>query len=148
MERINNSMSPVINLDSTGKQRNQIMRTAAEILRRLSQKTDVDLEVKDMLATLVYCFREIEQGIDQSAMAWEKRDYWVKAEELRQRWSWPGDMADQIQAMVYKEDWNRMPTIMVKLLPRFNDITITKLTRKESLWEGAYDRLMKEKPAQ
>ncbi len=139
-------MSPVINTDSTGKERNQLMRTAAEILRRLSQKTDIDSDVKNMLALLVYCFREIEAGIDQSAQAWEKRDYWVKAEELRQRWSWPGDTADQIQAMIFNEDWNRMPPLMVKLLPRFADIKITKLTRSESMWEGVYDKLMREKP--
>ena len=33
-------MSRVINPDSTGKQRNQIMRTGAEILRRLSQNDE------------------------------------------------------------------------------------------------------------
>jgi len=140
-------MSRVINPDSTGKQRNQLMRTAAEILRRLSQKTDIDADVKDMLAMLVYCFREIDEGIDQSAQAWEKRDYWVKAEELRQRWSWPGDMADQLQAMIYQEDWNRLPALMVKLLPRFAEVKITKLTRNESLWQGAYERLLRDKPA-
>ena len=31
-------MGRVINTDSTGKQRNQSMRTGAELLRRLSQK--------------------------------------------------------------------------------------------------------------
>jgi len=139
-------MSRVINPDSTGKQRNQLMRTAAEILRRLSQKADIDNEVKDMLAMLVYCFREIDEGIDQSAQAWEKRDYWVKAEEFRQRWGWPGDTADQIQAMIYHEEWNKLPAIMVKLLPRFADVKITKLTRKESLWQGSYERLLQEKP--
>lgn len=137
-------MSPVINLDSTGKQRNQLMRTAAEILRRLSQKAEIDNDVKDMLAMLVYCFREIESGIDQSAQAWEKRDYWVKAEELRQRWSWPGDMADQIQAMLLDENWAQLPTLLVKLLPRFADIKITKLTRSESMWQGTYERLLRE----
>ncbi len=35
-------MGRVINTDSTGKQRNQQMRTAAEILRRLSQKQALD----------------------------------------------------------------------------------------------------------
>jgi hypothetical protein len=139
-------MSRVINTDSTGKQRNQLMRTAAEILRRLSQKSEIDSDAKDMLAMLVYCFREIEEGIDQSAQAWEKRDYWVKAEELRQRWSWPGDAADQLQAMIYQEKWEQLPAMMVKLLPRFADIKITKLTRSESLWQGAYDRLMRAKP--
>jgi hypothetical protein len=139
-------MGRVINTDSTGKQRNQLMRTAAEILRRLSQKQVIDAEVKDMAAMLVYCFREIEEGIEQSAAAWEKRDYWIKAEELRRRWMWAGDMADQLRAMIYKDEWHLMPQMMVKLLPRVADIKITKMTRSEALWNGAYERLMAEKP--
>lgn len=137
----------VINTDSTGKQRNQIMRTVAEILRRLSQKQVVDDEVRNMTAMLVYLFREIEAGIDQSATAWEKRDYWVKSEELRQRWMWVGDMADQLRSMIYNEQWTLLPPIMLKLLPKVADIKITKMTRSESMWDGVYDKLMREKPA-
>jgi hypothetical protein len=140
-------MSRVINPDSTGRQRNQLMRTAAEILRRMGQKTAVDEEVKDMVATLVFCFREIDEGIDQSAAAWEKRDYWVKAEELRQKWSWASDMADQLRVMVYNDEWHLMPQMMIKLLPRVADIKINKMTRKEDQWAGAYERLIREKPA-
>ncbi len=139
-------MGRVINTDSTGKQRNQTMRTVAEILRRLSQKQVVDDEVRNMTAMLVYCFREIEAGIEQSATAWEKRDYWVKSEELRQRWMWVGDMADQLRNMVYSDNWTLLPPIMLKLLPRVADIKITKMTRDVSLWDGVYDKLMKEKP--
>ncbi|MBI1278562.1 MAG: hypothetical protein GC179_10595 [Anaerolineaceae bacterium] len=136
----------VINTDSTGKQRNQTMRTVAEILRRLSQKQQVDDEVRNMTAMLVYCFREIEAGIEQSATAWEKRDYWVKSEELRQRWMWVGDMADQLRTMLFTDQWTLLPPMMLKLLPRVADIKITKMTRDVSLWDGVYDKLMKEKP--
>jgi hypothetical protein len=139
-------MSRVINTDSTGKKRNQNMRTAAEILRRLSQKSDIDDEAKDMVATLVYCFREIDEGIEQSAEVWEKRDYWMKAEEFRQRWRWAGAAADEIQALVFSDSWHLLPQIILKLLPLFKDIKITKLTRKESSWQGSYVRLMREKP--
>lgn len=138
-------MGRVINTDSTGKQRNQLMRTVAEIMRRLSQKQAVDNEVKDMVAMLVYCLREVDEGIEQSAAVWEKRDYWMKAEELRQRWSWAGSMADQLRAMIYRDEWQLMPQMMVKLLPRVADIKITKMTRSEAMWNGAYDRLIAEK---
>ncbi len=138
-------MSRVINPDSTGKQRNQLMRTAAELLRRLSQKTDLDDETRDMVAMLVFCLRGIDEGIEQSAAAWEKRDYWVKAEELRQRWRWAGQMADALQAMVFQDDWQALPQMIVRLLPHFSEIKITKLTRSEALWHGAYARLMQEK---
>jgi hypothetical protein len=140
-------MGRVINTDSTGKQRNQLMRTIAEILRHLSQKKEIDRDVRDMTALLVYCLREVEAGIDQSATAWEKRDYWMKAEELRQRWYWVGDVADQMRAMIYSENWHLMPDMMMKLLPHVADIKVTKLTRSEAMWEGAYERLLREKPA-
>lgn len=139
-------MGRVINTDSTGKQRNQLMRTAAELLRRLSQKADLDTDAKDMVALLIYCLREIDEGIDSSAAAWEKRDYWMKAEEFRQKWSWPGQIADALQAMIFRDDWQQMPQFMIKLLPYFADIKITKFTRSEALWHGAYNRLMQEKP--
>jgi hypothetical protein len=137
-------MGRVINTDSSGKRRNQLMRTSAEILRRLSQKPDIDDEAKDMVAALVYLFREIDEGIEASAQAWEKRDYWMKSEELRQRWGWPGRMADQLTALVKKGDWGNMPMLMVKLLPHVADVKVTKFTRDESEWHGAYLRLMSE----
>ncbi len=137
-------MGRVINTDSTGKNRNQQLRTGAEILRRLTQKPDIDDEVKDMVAALVYVLREIADGIDSSAAAWEKRDYWMKADELRMRWDWTAGMADQLAALVYEERWGDLPTLMVKLLPRFADIKITKMTRKEDAWQGAYRRLLAE----
>lgn len=135
----------VINTDSTAKHRNQAMRTGAEILRHLTQKPEIDNEVKDMVAALTYALREIDEGIDTSAAAWEKRDYWMKADELRVRWEWTARMADQLTAMIYEERWGDLPAMMVKLFPYFNDIKITKMTRKEDAWQGAHSRLLRER---
>ncbi|NWF68656.1 MAG: hypothetical protein HXY40_06195 [Chloroflexi bacterium] len=138
-------MGRVINPDTTGKRRNQLMRSSAEMLRMLTQKTSIDDESKDMLAALVYNLREIDAGIEQSAEAWEKRDYWMKAEELRRRWTWPGYMAGQLSSVLVEDKWEALPQIMVKLLPHFADIKITKITSKEGLWLGSYKRLLEEK---
>lgn len=138
-------MSRVINTDSTGKHRAQHMRLAAEILRRLSQKPEIDAEAKDMVARLVYAFRDVDDGIEQSAGVWDNRDYYMKAEELRRRWHWAKQMAVDLQSLVYREAWSELPTVLVKLLPHVSDITVTKFTRKESEWDGAYMRLMGER---
>jgi hypothetical protein len=138
-------MSRVINTDGPGKKRNFHMRTAAELLRRLSQKSEIDDDARDMLAELVFTLREIDQGIDDSARAWEKRDYWMKAEEFRQKWGWAGRMADDVYSILISSDWARLPVLMTKLLPYFADIKITKYMRKESMWLGSYERLMSER---
>lgn len=139
-------MGRIINPDSAAKLRNQHLRTVAEILRHLSQKQSIDDEARDMVSALIYCFREIDQGIDVSAQAWEKRDYWVKADELRTRWSWPGRLADELNALVLAENWGELPLKLAKIFPHVNDIKITKLTRKEDAWLGSYSRLLRERP--
>jgi hypothetical protein len=137
-------MSRVVKLDGPGKQRSQIMRTAAEVIRRLSEKTDLDEEAQDMAALLVFCFREIDRGIDDSVTAWEKRDYWVKAERFRARWSWAGLASRELERVVRDGSWDHLPTALVKVLPHFEEVKIAKYTRKASLWNGAYTRLLHE----
>jgi hypothetical protein len=140
-------MGRVINPDSIGKRRNQLMRTSAEMLRHLSQKQTIDDEAKDMLALLTESLREIADGITESTRAWEKRNYWVKIEKFEQRWGWSDLSATQLEKMILRSDWGGVPSMMVKLLPHFADIKVTKFTRKSSEWEGAYQRLLQEQNA-
>lgn len=137
-------MSRTFKVDSPGKIRNQMMRTAAEALRHLSQKSKLDDETKDLAALLVYTLRQIDEGIEESAQAWEKRDYWIKAERFRQRWSWAGRTATELEAIIREGDWDQLPVLLAALLPHFAKIRVIRFTRKPSLWKGAYERLMSE----
>jgi hypothetical protein len=137
-------MSRVINPDNAGKIRNQHMRLAAEIIRRLSQKTDLDTEAKDMAAQLVFCFREIEDGIEESMVAWEKRNYWNKVEQFRSQWTWVGFAAAKLEKLIRETTWEQLPAQLATLFGHFSDITINKFTRKSDAWEGAYERLTRE----
>jgi hypothetical protein len=138
-------MSRVINPDNAGKLRNQNMRLVAEVLRHLMDKKELDAEAKDMVASLVFAFREIDEGIEVSMEAWEKRNYWNKVEQFRSQWTWVGFAASKLEQMIYNEAWDQLPAQLVTLIPRFADITINKLTRKSDAWDGAYARLMAEK---
>ncbi|MGF1504597.1 MAG: hypothetical protein GYB64_19755 [Chloroflexi bacterium] len=140
-------MSRVINPNAPGKLRNQLMRTCAEIIKRLSQKTEVDDDVMDMTALLVFSFREIDEGIDQAVAAWEKRDYWVKAARFRNEWIWVREAADNLERIIREEQWDELPPSLIKLVQHFEDIKIARYTRKPTLWKGAYERLLEEQAA-
>ncbi len=140
-------MSRIVKIDSPGKVRNQLMRTAAELIRHLGQKTTVDDEARDMAALLVYCLRQIDAGVEESARAWEKRDYWIKAEQFRARWHWAGKASRDLDRIVRSDSWEELPPVLVKVLPHFEEIKIAKFTRKDNLWEGTYKRLLKEQVA-
>ncbi len=137
-------MSRTFKIDSPGKVRSQLMRTCAEVIRHLSQKNTLDDEAKDMAALLVYCLRQIDAGIEESSKAWEKRDYWMKAERFREKWLWAGRAASDLEAVIRRGAWEQLPALLAQLYRHFADIKVNKLTRKSSLWEGAYQRLMTE----
>ncbi len=139
-------MSRTFKIDSPGKVRNQMMRTSAELLRRLSQKPSLDGETKDIAAMLMFCLREIAKGIDESSLAWEKRNYWLKAERFRQKWSWAERSAKELEDLIRSDAWDHLPVVLVGMLPHFASIKVTRFTRKPNLWKGAYARLMSESP--
>lgn len=135
-------MGRVIKTASTGKTRRHLRRTIAELLRRLSQKSSVDADVKNMVAMIVFCLLEIDEGIQSSARAWEKRDYWIKADKFRHEWQWVNDMADDLTTIIVEEQWNRFPNAIMKLIPHFTDINVARLTRSPHMWADAHNRLL------
>jgi hypothetical protein len=141
-------MSRVVNINNPTKIRNQHRRTIAEMLRRLIEKPQMDQEAKDMAAMIVYLLREIHEGVEQTVKAWEKRDYWMKAERFLRDWEWVKETAVNIEDVLRHEAWDLLPELLVDLFPRFADIQIKKLTRSTSNWRGAYKKLLTETPSQ
>jgi hypothetical protein len=137
-------MGRVINTNNPGKRRNSFMRTAAEILRRLSQQKEIDDETKDMVAMLIFCLRGIDTTVEESIRAWEKRGYWKKADDFQQKWWWSSLMQTSLDKLVKDGDWDKMPEMMIKLFPHFADVKINKMTRNPKEWEGTYQKLMEE----
>ena len=124
------------------QQRNSLRRAIAEVLRRMSAKPALDGEAKDMAAFIVFSLREISASIDKSASAWEKRDYYLKADAFRREWAWVEPAANRLQAMLREERWADLPMEMAQLAPQFADVRVTQLTRPATLWQGCYQRLV------
>ena len=138
-------MSRIIHAEGTPTtKRNRLRRSIAEALRRLMQKPEVDAESKDLAAFIVFCLREIQKNIEKSAEAWEKRNYYLKADRFRRDWEWLGPMERLLAMALIGKQWDDLPSLLAQLFVKFQDITVTKFTRKPELWDGAYDRLVDE----
>ncbi|NOZ05788.1 MAG: hypothetical protein GXP41_05480 [Chloroflexi bacterium] len=135
-------MSRIVNTDGPGQKRNRHRRTIAEALRHLMEKPEVDEESKDLAALIVLSLREIDRSVDQTAVAWEKRNYFVKADRFRREWAWVPRAADELEVIIRTGRWKRLPVGLATLLPHFADITVTKYVRAPSLWANAYRRLL------
>lgn len=138
-------MSRIIQTQGTpNTQRSRLRRSIAEALRRLMAKPAFDEESRDLTALIVFSLREIGESINQSAEAWEKRDYYMKAERFRREWEWTGPMERLLTAALLDGQLDELPPLFAQLLAQFQDITITKFTRSSRLWDGCYERLVTE----
>jgi hypothetical protein len=82
----------LLNINSAGKRWSQACRPITETLRHLQSKTTLGAETKDLASLIVSSLQEIDQGVEESA-AWEKRIYFLKADQLRTEWPWAGKTA-------------------------------------------------------
>jgi hypothetical protein len=139
-------MSRIIHTNSPTKIRNRNRRSIAEMLRRLMQKPEIDAESRDMAAMITLLLWEIADGVEQSAQAWEKRDYWMKAERFMREWNWSAKIAANLEDVIRHEAWDLMPELMLELYPHFIDIQLKTMTRKPSLWQGAHTKLLADPP--
>jgi len=137
-------MSRVISTEGPGKVRHQHRRTVAEAVRRLSQKTQLDDDAKDLAAIIVFSLLAIADTVDRTIDAWEKRDYYMKAERFREQWRWLEPATDELSTVIYEGRWHRLPTVLANLASRFADIKVKKLTRSPRVWHGAYARFMQD----
>jgi hypothetical protein len=135
-------VSRVIVTQGPGRKRYYLRRTIAEALRRLGQKPTLDSEARDLAALIVFSLREIEDTVEQATEAWEKRNYYLRADQFRAEWAWAVRVADSLARALRAERWDELLLILAQLLPHFADVKVARMTRPPSLWQGAYARLL------
>ena len=130
--------------DTPAKRRNAHRRSCAEIIRLLAERHTIDDEWADMVAFLVFSLRGIFETIEQSAGAWDERNYWKKAEALRHKWRWTEKKSEEIAQLILAEEWHLISNELIELIPHFSDVTITTITRGPDWWAGARRALVRE----
>jgi hypothetical protein len=126
------------------KKRRAHIRSCAEVIRLLAERTGFDDESRDMLAFLVFNLRDIYRTIDESAQAWDDRNYWKKSEALREKWRWTRTASEELKELVLEEKWQLIPPLLISLIPYFSDVNIQTITRGPDWWCGARRALVRE----
>ncbi len=134
-------MSRVINPDSVGKERTRLTKSIVLCIRELAKQSDVTAETKDQAAYIALALQAIADGIDVSVAAWEKRDYWVKADKFRMEWMWAGQVAAKMKTAVLTDDWATIAMLMPQIAQRFNKIEVSDNHRLGKPWTSAYQLL-------
>jgi len=135
-------LSRLINPDSAGKDRTRLSKAIVLCVRELAKQRDITNETKDLAAFIALALKTISEGIDASVAAWEKRDYWVKADRFRMEWMWSGQYAEKMKAAVLKDDWATIAMLMPQIAQKFSKIAVSDNHRLGKPWVGAHKQLL------
>jgi len=136
-------MSRVINPDSAGKDRTRLTKAIVISIRELAKQTELGEETRDLAAFIALALQTIAAGIDVSVAAWEKRDYWVKADRFRMEWAWAGQMGEKMRTAVLSDDWGNVAMLSAQIAQKLQKIKVSENHRMGSPWVGAWEKLNK-----
>jgi len=139
-----NLLSRLIKTESVGKDRTRLTKGIVLAIRELAKQNDVTREAKDLAAFIALALQTISDGIDESVAAWEKRDYWVKADRFRMEWMWTGQTAGKMKKALLDDDWGTIAMLMPEIAAKLNKIQVSEKHRLGKPWVGAYKRMNEE----
>ena len=134
-------MSRVINPDSAGKQRTQLTKAIVLAVRELARQTEPGANARDLAAFISIALQTISDGIEVSVVAWEKRDYWVKADKFRMEWAWAASTSQKMRTAVLTDDWASVAMLSATIAQKFNKIQVSENSRLGKPWVGAFKKL-------
>ena len=136
-------MSRVINPDSAGKERNRLTKAIVIAIRELAKQSDPSNEARDLASFIAIALNTIAEGIDVSVTAWEKRNYWVKADRFRMDWAWAGQVGEKMKQAVLNDDWAGVAMLSAQIAQKLHKVKVSENHRMGKPWVGAWDRLEK-----
>lgn len=134
-------LSRVINPDSAGKERTRLAKGIVLAIRELAQQSEPGTEARDLAAFITMALSVISGTIDVSVAAWEKRDYWVKADKFRMEWAWSGQYAEKMKMAILKDDWASVAQVAAQTAQKLSKVTVPAGHRLGRPWLGAWEEM-------
>lgn len=130
-------MARYINNETGGKERNRLTKGIVISIRELMKQQKPDNTSRDLAAFIAVALLQVHATIDESVAAWEKKDYWVKADRYRRDWEWTLSMGNKMKQAVLQEDWATIAITSAQIAQKLNTIKVSDKHRLGTPWVGA-----------
>ncbi len=134
-------MSRLIQVERVGKTRDRMVKAIVLAMRELAGRQKADDRARDLVAFIAMALEEIDKTIDETCRAWEKRDYWIKADQFRMQWAWAKPLAERMRNIVLRENWGDLLWVIPELAKNVGDVTLPQRNTLGEPWVGAYAKM-------
>ena len=134
-------MSRIINNDGPGKERKLLTRAIVVAIRHLARQDEFNHETKDLLVFIILSLESVTKSVERSVYAWEKRDYWLKADRFRMDWSWAGDCSKSLRNAYKENNLVSITKTIAEIGRKLDNVKVSDRNRIGTPWKGCSNRL-------
>ena len=98
---------------------------------------------KDICAFALFALKALAASIDQTAKAWENRDYWIKADRLRSDWEWTTRAYNELLSALQTNNISSALNLLEGISIHFESVTLPRNVSSRNLWKGAWEKWKK-----
>ena len=120
--------------------RSRLIKSIVKALRLLMQKQEPDEESRDLAAYIVLALEKITESVETTASAWEKRDYWLKADRFRQEWAWCEARSQALAEALRGDDWASVAQELAFIGQALRGVEVSANNRIGKPWVGAWEK--------
>jgi hypothetical protein len=141
------NLSRVIKPESAAADRTRLSRLVVLALRELMKQTETSDTTRDLVAFISSILREIYLTVENSVVAWEKRDYWVKADRFRMEWEWAQAQSIILEKSLLADDWANIARSSATIGQKLSKIKVGEKIRgvDRSPWIGKWKQIKDKK---
>ncbi|MGV8027268.1 MAG: hypothetical protein AB2L18_11990 [Anaerolineaceae bacterium] len=140
-------MAPVINRNNYSNQRSSYLRFISTALVSLEKIKTVNEELKDICVFIYLTLLEIQKSVQSTIQPWEKRGYWVKADQFRAEWKWVDPVLNSMTKKIEAQEWKAFLIDCETMKEICRDYPPYQRLQVQNPWEGAWkkwERMKKE----
>jgi hypothetical protein len=129
----------IVGSEGGATRRQRIIKGIVLALRSVGSSTPSVDESRDVLAFLALCLDQLKESVVATAGAWERREYWVKADRFRADWAWVSRMEGALEPALKARDWERALACGTELARILAERSVRVADSRARPWRGAWD---------
>jgi hypothetical protein len=134
-------MSRIISTEGGTQERTRLSKGVVKAIRILAQQEKPDDESRDLAAFIAIALEQMYKTVETSVAAWEKKDYWVKADRFRMEWEWCTRASVAMSKAVLTDDWGTVASTSGLIAQKLMKVQLAPGARVGTPWVGAFKQL-------
>jgi len=134
-------MSLLTSTESPATLRNRLLKLANFTSTELIKQKALNSKSRDMAAFIVLSLTKISSLVDQTANAWEERNYWIKSDLFRKDWAWVSDCREELEHALAENNWKIIIGVASAVLRNSNLAPKSSRYSHGEPWIGAWKEL-------